>query len=89
MSTNIALSRKINKLAALVEEQKALSAQIESLKAEFKDLGAGEYDSAEHAVIVAERERSTLDTREVQKLLTPAQIAAVTKVTPYVEVKVK
>lgn len=85
--TDRTLSRDINTLVQLLDEQKALTERIEALKAKFKDLGPGEYASADHAVTVTPRERATLNTREVQKILTPAQIAAVTQVSPYVEVR--
>lgn len=87
--TSPTIARDINTYADLVAEQKALTEKIDALKAKFKEWGPGEYASSLHDLTVADRERATLNTREVQKLLTPAQVAAVTSVTHYLDVRVK
>ena len=82
-------ARRVNRLAALNREIKALQEEADALKAEFKAAGEGTYESAEHTVVVSTNERLSLDTGAVKAILTPTQIAACSKVTVVTTVSVK
>lgn len=80
------VSRKVNELANITAQIKALQERAADLKTDFRGLGLGLWESADHSVSVIERSRITLDTALVKSILTPAQIIEVSRVSLYIEV---
>lgn len=75
----------LGKLQAQIAD---LEAKEKLLKAALIESGAGAYEGALFRATVSESERNTLDMAAVRKKLTPQFIAAHTKTTPVVTVRV-
>ena len=70
--------KTVDRIAKLQEEITELSAQMEVLKNQLKQRGAGEYAGSEFVATVSEFERRTIDAEKVKRYLTPAQLRRVT-----------
>ena len=90
------LSRSVSRrLAAQVDALGSLNAQIaelqgqaELIKAELKSTGLDTIEGALFKCVIAEVWQSRLDSGQVKALLTPAQIAACTRMTQSVRLTV-
>jgi hypothetical protein len=90
------LSRSVSRrLAAQVDTLGALNAQIaelqgqaELIKAELKSTGLDTIEGVIFKCVIAVVEQARLDSSKVKALLTPAQIAACTRVTESVRLTV-
>lgn len=78
--SQLALSRRINRLAEITTTMKELEKEAKALKENFRQLGEGSYASADHSVVVRSSERVSLDQDMVRSILSPTQIAHCSKI---------
>jgi len=86
MLTNLTLADRYANAKARADEAEAI---LKAIREEILATGVERLDGAFASVTVALSERSSLDSASVKKMLTPEQVAAVTKVSLVTTLRVK
>lgn len=79
----------IDRLADLEARVAPLTAEISEIKAALKEAGAGIYPGFRFDAVVSVADTTTLDSKLVKSLLTPAQLLACSRTSPRTTIKTK